>query len=198
MDQWTDKELQAAKRTQYTQLRGTLRDGDLLLCSGAGGFLGRTIKHATGSPWTHVGMTFWFHHRLLLLHAAAKGVQFYPLSRYVAEYEGTLAVCRHNAVTAVHAAVMARAGGDWLGTEYDKIELVRIGLRQLASYSWIARAYVAIRGIAESKVNDVFICSELVEALLRKAGIKIARSSQGVFPSHIWNDPDVTLVSVIE
>ena len=39
----------------YDAVKGEIRTGDLILCSGTGAF-SRAIRWATGSPWSHIAL----------------------------------------------------------------------------------------------------------------------------------------------
>jgi len=93
---------------KYSEIRETLRTGDIVLFSGKGG-ISAGIKWATLSRWSHVGMilklveydfvTVWESTTLsdvadLESKMPRKGVQLVPLSARINRYDGDIAVRR--------------------------------------------------------------------------------------------------------
>ncbi|WP_150522774.1 hypothetical protein [Roseibium sediminis] len=54
--------------SSYTALRQDIRSGDLIAFRGNGP-VSRLIRHVTGGRHTHVGVAFWWWHRLFVLEA---------------------------------------------------------------------------------------------------------------------------------
>lgn len=165
---------------QYEEFRRIAQNGDIVFCSGKGGLLGRLIRGFTNSPWTHVGMLLWWDNRLMMVHSAENGVQFYPFSKYVEEYEGALVVARYLNMPDDGPEKLPQIAAEYLNRKYDKWELVRIAWR----IGW---------GIPRKpRPNDAFICSELVAHLLASVGCHIQPDKRGfTSPENIWVDPFV-------
>lgn len=167
----------------YDIVRDEFRTGDIVFCSGKGSVLGRLIRGFTNSPWTHVGMLFWWDDRLMLLHSAEKGVQFYPFTKYQQEYQGALVVARHGGMTDEKREWLTGHAADFCNIAYDKWELVRIAWR----IGW---------GIPRKpRTNDTYVCSELVATLLDRVGLAVAADKRGfTSPENVWLDPNVQAV----
>ena len=120
--------------------------------------------------------------RLLLLHSAAKGVQFLPLSEYVANYDGELAISRHPKLDNERADAMLGFGYAQLGRRYDVHELLKIGARWIAQWGRLTRFYLTLRGIEKPEQNSALICSELVADCLRAGGCEVTHGDLGVLP----------------
>jgi hypothetical protein len=102
------REMAKAKTKKYSDIRGSLETGDIVLFSGKGG-ISSAIKWFTASGWSHVGMVLrlpeW---NMVLLwesttlgnlkdvtdRKAKQGVQLVALSERVATYKGEVSV-RH-------------------------------------------------------------------------------------------------------
>jgi cell wall-associated NlpC family hydrolase len=177
----------------YSELRSSLRTGDLLFC--AGDYLAsKMIQQVTRSPWSHVGIVVWARNiqRLLFLESVESvGVRLAPLSKYVLDYahgkpyDGQLALARSASVTEENAIPMFQFGCDQLTMPYNTLEIAAI----------LAR--VVFR-IGKKPGKGGFICSELVAASFARAGIVIPSEKGGyVTPEDVWRDSTITKLARI-
>jgi hypothetical protein len=81
----TQKEIRHQPIIQYDAIRGTLKTGDLVFCSGNYLF-SNLIQRFTKSMWSHVGMVYYDEAlgRMLILESEKLyGVRLAPLSKYI-------------------------------------------------------------------------------------------------------------------
>jgi len=71
----------------YSEVRGLIRDGDLLLFRGRG-FVSRVIGVAGRSSYSHAGVACWWHDDLFLLEVQRTGGRAVLLSRQVKRHPG--------------------------------------------------------------------------------------------------------------
>jgi hypothetical protein len=172
----------------YDQVRGVLRTGDLLFCSGSY-FFSHLIQRFTRSVWSHVGIIYRDERlqRVFVLESETGiGVRLAPLSKYLRDYHGRRRPYRGQVVAArvttpLDDAALSRvisAGMDELTKPYDNWEILRIALRILLRVS--RRAH-----------DRKYICSELVELCYRQAGVRFKLQDNFVSPIDIWLDPAV-------
>lgn len=172
----------------YETVRGQLRSGDLVFCSGSYLFSG-LIQRFTRSVWSHVGIVYKDDHlqRVFVLESeTAIGVRLAPVSKYLRDYHGRNRPYRGNIVVArvlpdVDAEGIKRAvsfGMDELTKPYDNFEILRIAFRILFRVGRRTR-------------DRKYICSELVEECFRKAGVSFKLSDNFISPDDIWKDKAV-------
>ena len=98
-DWWT-----AIQHRRYEDIRGALKDGDLLLCSGNYAF-SHLIRTVTGSDWSHVAIILKLDmiDRVMVMESVeSAGVRTVPLRSYVGDYQasgnpydGRMLIARH-------------------------------------------------------------------------------------------------------
>lgn len=172
----------------YEQLRGELRTGDLMFCSGSYLF-SRAIQRFTRSVWSHVGIVYKDDalQRLFVLESETGiGVRLAPVSKYLRDYHGRRRPYRGEIMVArvqpevdrdrVHKAISF--GMDELTKPYDNSEILRIMLRILFRVSRRTR-------------DRKYICSELVFECFRQAGVSFRLADRFVSPDDIWRDAQV-------
>ena len=172
----------------YEQLRGELRTGDLMFCSGSYLF-SRAIQRFTRSVWSHVGIVYKDDalQRLFVLESETGiGVRLAPVSKYLRDYHGRRRPYRGEIMVArvqpevdrdrVHKAISF--GMDELTKPYDNSEILRIMLRILLRVSRRTR-------------DRKYICSELVFECFRQAGVSFRLADRFVSPDDIWRDAQV-------
>ena len=172
----------------YEQLRGELRTGDLMFCSGSYLF-SRAIQRFTRSVWSHVGIVYKDDalQRLFVLESETGiGVRLAPVSKYLRDYHGRRRPYRGEIMVArvqpevdrerVHRAISF--GMDELTKPYDNSEILRIMLRILFRVSRRTR-------------DRKYICSELVFECFRQAGVSFRLADRFVSPDDIWRDAQV-------
>jgi cell wall-associated NlpC family hydrolase len=176
----------------YDSLRGALRSGDLVFCSGSYLFSG-LIQRFTGSVWSHVGIVYRDDHlqRLFVLESETGiGVRLVPISKYLRDYHGRRRPYRGQIVigrlSPEPGDELARRaisfGMDLLTKPYDNVEILRVAAR------------IAFR-VGRRTQDRKFICSELVDECWRAAGVKFRRRDNYISPDDIWRDPGVTLLA---
>ncbi|HLD24222.1 MAG TPA: YiiX/YebB-like N1pC/P60 family cysteine hydrolase [Sulfuricurvum sp.] len=177
----------------YSDLRSTLKSGDLLFTSGKY-LISSAIQKMTQSPWSHVGIVFRLDSidRILLLESVEDmGVRFAPLSKYLNDYEnakpykGRVVLARCNNVTPETVTHLSTFGIDELTQPYDKDEIAKIMAR------------IAL-GRGKKSRDREYICSELVYECFSRAGIEFTFNKKGfISPEDIWTDKQVSLIGRI-
>ena len=167
----------------YQDVRGDLRSGDLLLCSGQAVF-SKVIQKATGSDWSHVGFLYWLPSidRLMVMESVESvGVRTVPLSKYFSDYgndskpyTGKLLIARHEGFDSATPAALQRLGqfaAEYFSYPYDGDEIARISARILKGTLGFTNNVV--------KRDKEFICSEYVWECYKAVGIKIPYDRRG-------------------
>jgi hypothetical protein len=184
-------------RRAYADIRATIEDGDLLLCSGTA-FFSRLIQQATGSVWSHIGLVYWARHldRLLVLESVESiGVRSVPLRHYLGDYKNHAVRYPGRMFLARHAACARLSPADWhrfaqyavdrLGYAYNSEEIARIAACILRPS--LTRTLPAVAD-AQS-----FICSQYVAACLDAVGVTIPANPRGyIAPGDFADDPAIT------
>lgn len=193
--------------TDYAQLRGDLKNGDVLICSGTGIF-SSMIQQATGSVWSHVAFVLRldFIDRIMLLESVEPiGVRTVRLSKYLEDYgndgkpyPGGMAIIRNSgfakSVSHDKLTQLSQYAVDQFGYPYDKDEIAKIAARIMASkvpFTPTQRERI--------KPDREFICSEYVARCYEQAGIDVAWNKLGfIAPSDFAADPNFSLVAVLK
>lgn len=196
--------LQILRPQSYEEIRGEVRDGDLLLCSSNDAF-SRLIRWATRSPWSHVAIAFRMDEidRVMVLECVERlGVRAVPLSSFIARtsggiepYPGQILLARHKGLSAKsRVRPMKRMAGfafGRLGDRFSQAETLKIALRIV-----LGRFKVRLHPIFAPK--DEFICSEYVARCLEGVGVKIPWDGLGfVAPADFACDPRIEAVAQI-
>src|SRR5690606_24802877 len=173
----------ARSSLRYSDIRGSIQDGDVLLFKGRG-LLSRLISIFTGSEYTHSGIAVWWNERLMVLAAVGKGVWAVPLSWRLATYKGTAYWWtadddkpRDMGVVLDRARIVARAKIE-LGKEYASWLLVRLARRIL----------LHVRGGADPmRPPERLICSQYVSWAYREGNLDLMRNEPDCFttPAHL-------------
>jgi len=179
------KEIKRMPVLPYESVRGSLRSGDLLFCSGSYLFSG-LIQRFTGSVWSHVGVVYRDEalQRVFILESETGiGVRLAPLSKYLRDYHGRNRPYRGQIMLGrvtpglemeqVRNAVSY--GMDLLTRPYDNTEIMRIAARILFR-------------IGRRSRDRKFICSELVDECFRAAGVRFTRPDNYISPDDIWKN----------
>jgi len=189
---------------KYSEIRETLRTGDIVLFSGKGG-ISAGIKWATLSRWSHVGMilklveydfvTVWESTTLsdvadLESKMPRKGVQLVPLSARINRYDGDIAVRRLQGVEigADDIRKLMQLRREIAGREYerDKIELIKAAydgpfgrneedLSSVFCSELVAEAYQRLGLLAEDKPSNEYVPADFSE----KRGLQLLKGSLG-------------------
>lgn len=175
----------------YQQVKGEIKTGDILLCSGRY-LVSELIKKASDSIFSHVALLFYWNDRVIVLESVEDdGVRAVPLSHYLYNYEnngkiynGELYIARHEVINSPNfdEEKLKRMFGkavDLLNRNYDKDEIAQI----------VARIGL---GIGRHKDDDEYICSEFVDECFKELEIELFRDQKGfILPEHIAADPNI-------
>ena len=184
----------------YGELRGSLRDGDIVLCEGRDPF-SRLIQWSTKSRWSHVAMVFRVDslEQVIVIEAVEKiGVRGVALADFVSRdsagthpYPGRILFARHRAlsgdVSDPRVAELARFAFAKLGCKFAPGEIARIAMRIID-----ARLFGNRKTPTVLLPDDEFICSEFVAGAYHQAGLTIPWDGLGfIAPSDIADDESV-------
>jgi hypothetical protein len=181
-------QIKKIKVTDYATIRDQLQTGDLVFCSG-NYFFSKIIQGLTKSGWSHVGVIYKDKEldRILLLESEVLiGVRLIPLSKYLKNYKDTKKPYKGNMIiaklseppTPINLNKGISFGLDELCRPYDNYEIFRILIRMLFK-------------ITKREKNKLYICSELVRDIYRKANKKFELEDGYISPDGIWKDKDV-------
>lgn len=185
--------------SNYSEYRGQIQNGDLLLCAGSSWF-SRMIQRATGSIWSHVGFVMWLDNidRVMVLESVeSQGVRTVPLSKYLKNYDnkgnpypGGLVIARHADFTklSIQAKLkqFSQLAVDLFGYPYDRDELVKIAWRIMVKKEHL-------------QMDREYICSEYVWECYKNLGIKIQPDGRGfIAPADFARAKEVTLRAVLQ
>ena len=192
-----------------------LKTGDILLFSGRGS-ISASIKWATQSPWTHIGMVVAVReHEFLCLWEATRetnildldsglarpGVQLVPLDHRLREYDGHIALRHLHGVNfdEVELATLMALRSKLASRPYqdNKLELMSAGYARAASRMGAALrriaglpttpAPVAKRMLTTERSDGIF-CSELVAQAYQALGL--IRCGRFGRPAHKYTPAD--------
>ena len=196
-----------AEPVDYAKWRQHICTGDLMLCSGSSS-MSRIIQWATNSPWSHVAFVVRVDSidRIMVVESVETiGVRTVRLSSYLSDYRGQgtpypggIVIARHadfsDHATRANLRRLGHVAVDLLGHPYDGNELAKIAARIMAA----ALEFPA--GDRKLLKRDrEFICSELVDELLRCVEIEIDHDGRGfISPRDIALDPRVSLQAVLK
>ncbi|MDF3835446.1 hypothetical protein P3W85_21165 [Cupriavidus basilensis] len=191
----------------YEEIRGKLKNGDVLICSGTGIF-SSMIQQATGSVWSHVAFVLRldFIDRIMLLESVEPiGVRTIRLSKYLDDYgndgkpyPGGMAIIRNrifsDEVSSDKLSLLSRYAVDQFGYPYDKDEIAKIAARILAS-----KVPFTPNQMKKIEPDREFICSEYVARCYEQAGVGVEWNRLGfIAPSDFAADPNFDLVAVLK
>ncbi len=184
----TPRELSSVSVTPYDKIRGFLKTGDIVFCSG-GYLFSKIIQRLTKSTWSHVAVVYKDEElgRVLLLEAEPfVGIRLIPLSKYLRDYKGKkrpykgkIFVTRLNIpIDKEDLNTGISFGLDELTRPYDNREIFRIMLRILFK-------------MGKRERNRNYICSELVRDVYAKAKIIFQLRDSYISPDNLWKDERV-------
>ena len=200
-----DNVLTKLKPEPLDAIKGRIRDGDILLCSGNDPF-SKLIGWSTKSPWTHVALAYRWPAlgRVMVFESVQKiGVRTVPLATFVSQsstgqkpYPGKIILARHDEYAdngGKHgSAAMKRLADfavDRFGDPFAPGEIIKIGLRIIAGS--LNREMPKSLG-----PKDEFICSEYVAKCFDAVGIKVPWDGLGfIAPSDFAKDPNVRAIA---
>ncbi len=184
----TKDEIKQMPVMPYDKIRGHLKTGDIVFCSGSYAFSG-VIQNLTKSVWSHVAIVYKDEElgRVLMLEAEPYvGIRLIPLSTYLHDYKGSKRPYKGQMVIArLHQDLLKEQmnrgvsfGLDALTRPYDNYEIFRIMMRILFR-------------VTKRERNRSYICSELVRDVFAKSGVIIQYKDTYISPNHIWVDERV-------
>jgi hypothetical protein len=188
----------------YDEVRGEVRTGDLILCSGSSSF-SRLIRWATGSPWSHVAMAVRLDaiDQVIVMESVERiGVRAVALKSFLTRdsngrkpYPGRLLLARHDEWAAKATPDGLKAMADFcatrMGAPFRPSEITRIGLR-------ILLGALDVRVPGRLNPDDAFICSEYVAKAYERVGIRFPWDGRGfIAPSDIAEAPPLHAVAQI-
>jgi hypothetical protein len=199
----TRADFEAMTPMPYSQARGQLETGDILLFSSRGGF-SSVIEHFTDSLWSHSALVWRVGDadldRVLILESVENvGIRAVSASNRIngtpagsPVYSGHLLVARHRLLprplTSAMVTAMTRFGVDHLGYPYSPAELMKIAAR-------IALGLVNVELPGQLQPTHAYICSEFVAKCFEAVGVNLAPDKEGFMaPADIAADPDVVPV----
>jgi len=201
----TTADFQAMTPTPYSQARGRLQTGDILLFSSTGPF-SLVIEHFTESLWSHVGMVWRVGDttldRVLVLESLENlGIRAVSASNRIngagdaKAYDGHLLVARHrllpNPLTPAQVTELTRFGVDHLGYPYNPVELVRIATR-------IALGLANVQVPGHLEPSNSYICSEFVARCYEAVGIDLAPNAEGFMaPADVAADQNIVPIMAL-
>ena len=155
--------------TYDAAMRSRIQDGDLVLCSGNGP-MSRMIRWLTKSRFSHAGVLFHWHGRVLIAEAVgAHGVRVWLLSQAVKKYSGR--------VTLFQPTPEARAKLDLSALLFGTLEYLGVGYRTMGLFQvgWhlIWGRKRALKDPTRRPPKREFICSEFVSTAYRDAGVDL-------------------------
>lgn len=186
----TKKSLKKMPVVPYESIRSQLKTGDIFFSSGSYLFSG-IIQRLTKSTWSHVAVVYKDEEldRVMILEAEPRiGIRLIPLSKYLKNYNSTRRKYKGQIVIGQLKDQLPKEnlnhgisfGLDELTRPYDNYEIVRIMIRILLR-------------ISKRSNNRSYICSELVRAVLAKAGVQIKLNDTYISPDNIWCDDRVMM-----
>ena len=149
-----------------------------MLCAG-NRFFSKLIRHATKSPWSHVGFIIKVKdandYPMVFESVEDIGVQAVPLSSYFNDYNGSkkpydgyIAIKRHKDYHDGMTKQLSIKAWELLGHKYDWMEILRITRRILFK-----------KGHSEIEDDGLYICSEYAYECYKSVGIIIPHNKDG-------------------
>lgn len=154
----------------YTQIRGRIRTGDILLFQGTSP-LSRLIRWGSGSEYSHAGFAAWWDGRLLVFQASGRGAEVLPASSAVDAYDGQVDwfALKDEHQRRIDAHLLVTTAVTLLGRSYSRLGLVQLMARMVGG---------RFRGLPDPKAcpNAVF-CSQYVSYCYRRAGLDLVEGT---------------------
>jgi uncharacterized protein YycO len=163
----------------YGDARGGFREGDLL-CFRGRGFISATIRLATRSAYSHVGLVHLFEGHVYCLEAVASGVRLCRMSEEVRRYDGDIDYFEVVAADDAQRRGAVGFGFQQLGKPFDFVGLARFFLR------------IVFHARLRARSDDRFFCAELVARGYAAQGLHFAeRPASWTSPSDLAASPQV-------
>jgi len=169
--------------TEYKNHRNKIRDCDIIMYRGEG-ISSSLINWATGSSYTHAGITVWWNERLMIMEAASTGVVISPLSRNLEKYKGRADWYSCNLeITEEKRKEMTVFAQAELGKEYAMFEAILFGLYLKFKKN------LDVSDILEKKKK--LFCSQYVAQIYNSTGHDLKKNRNDMFmsPDDIASSP---------
>ncbi len=178
------------------ELRAGLEDGDVIMCVGNGP-MSRMIRWLSRSRASHAGIILHWHDRVLVAEATGKwGVHVWQLSECVKKYKGRVALYkpRPEARARLSLERLRASVIDYLGRGYRTMSLFQIGWYLLFSRPR------AMKDPDRHPPKREFVCSELVAACFREAGVDLVPQIPDGYttPGDLERSPELVRVGRLE
>lgn len=183
---------QAADAQYYSQVRASIRTGDVLLFRGTSR-MSRIIQWGSDSVYSHAGFTAWWGPRLLVFQSTSRGAEVLPVSTAVDVYDGQVDLFRLD--DALYArldpeALVTCAVG-LLGRRYASLSLLGLMWR-------MARRRFRGRPDATGEPQEVF-CSQYVSYCFRSQALDLVDGTDdaSTSPGDLALSPHLRLAAVL-
>ena len=198
------QELPDVPVVKYEDIKDEIKSGDVLFTAGDS-ILSKLIRWLTGSPWSHVGFVMrhdFIDRNMVFESVDSKGVRIITLKSYMEDFEcsgkpykGAVALARLDdfEATAKELNDLGSFGADLMGSNYDWLELVRIGYRIL----WYKLTKSAYKRLGPG--NKLYICTEYLRECFLKVGVEFP-PTMGNFmaPKDFAEYPHLKIYAIIE
>lgn len=166
----------------YEDARGRFSEGDLL-CFRGRGFISATIRLATRSAYSHVGLVHLFEGHVYCLEAVASGVRLCRMSEEVKRYDGGIDYFEVLSTTEEMRRGAVGFAFQQLGKPFDFVGLARFFLR------------IVFHARLKARADDHFFCAELVARAWAAQGLHLAEGpASWTSPSDLATSPGVRLL----
>ena len=200
-----DDVLTTLKPEPLSALTRRIRDGDILLCSGADPF-SKLIGWATRSPWTHVALAYRWPAlgRIMVFESVQQlGVRTVPIAKFISQsssgkkpYPGKIILARHDDYAdkggKAGSAAMERLADfavDRFGQPFAGLEILKIAAR--ICLGSLDRKMPKAMG-----PKNEFICSEYAAKCFHAVGIEIEWDGLGfIAPADFARDPKTRAIA---
>jgi hypothetical protein len=191
--------MSAMSKRPYELIRSTLRNGDLILCSG-NYIVSKLIQKTTSSEFSHVSFVARWQNRVMVFEAVEPdGIRVVPLSHYLTDYEnkgkpykGTIYLARLKQPNPIPSLVfngILSTAINLLNADYDVKDIVRIFFR------------ITMKMPLYYEMDKSYICSEYVERCFSSGfgepAFFTADPASYVSPDTIAKSPKVSMVCQI-
>lgn len=178
---------EAEYKAGYEDVRGEIRDGDILLYKGQT-VVSRLIEFFTRSEYSHAGIAAWWNERLMVVEATHKGVFVDTLRRSIGRYNGDVEwwSCKKEIKIDQPARnQMVKYAQKLLGSEFAFGGLLLFPCKQIICFVIDLFKRGPLRKVKR------FFCSSLVSAIYNHINLDLRKDKNDLFtsPADISNSP---------
>lgn len=195
MDGFSQQTFPNVNTNNYSQIRDTIKTGDLLFASG-NSLMSSMIKRATNSVWSHIAFIVRLEaiDRIMIMESVETvGVRTVALSNYVHNYNGSgqgypgkIMLARYQDFPIHSFSNLSKQAVDLLGYPYNTEEILRIAARIGMN------AFGFDNTSPEVISSHSFICSEYVYTCYKSVGITIDYNQEGfIAPADFARSPKI-------